>query len=147
MDLRAFLLMCPRRAVPLVIPAIHLRPSQLPFYKSGSPRNRLESTLLQVFILESLKVHGINTYEKQGRGYRLWLTDCSKVVSSSILRIHFQVPYLATPLLATLTKTAGVCRDSSHFGTEPFSLATRHCPVHSGNALASIPGTSFSAFL
>src|SRR5258705_12655916 len=84
--------------------------------------------------------------KNRGGGYRLWLTKCSKVVSSSILRTHFQVPYLATPLFATLTKTAGVCRVSSHFGTEhprrkceswgeswgggassaPFSLATRH---------------------
>src|SRR5216684_6357365 len=65
----------------------------------------------------------INTYEKQGRGYRLWLTKCSKVVSSSILRTHFQVPYPAIPLFVILTKTAGVCGDSSQFGTvSPASL-------------------------
>jgi hypothetical protein len=29
----------------------------------------------------------------------------------------FQVPYPLSPLLATLTKTAGVCPNSSHFGT------------------------------
>ena len=36
---------------------------------------------------------------------------------SSILRTHFQVPYLLSPLFATLTKTAGVWGHSSHFGT------------------------------
>ena len=36
---------------------------------------------------------------------------------SSILRTHFQVPYPVSPLLATLTKTAGVWRYSFHFGT------------------------------
>src|SRR5258708_1803435 len=36
---------------------------------------------------------------------------------SSILRTHFQVPYPASPLFATLTKTAGVWGYSSHFGT------------------------------
>src|SRR2546425_7544182 len=70
-----------RRALPLVIHAIHLHPNQLPFYKSRPSRNRLESTLLQVFIPENLKAFGINTYEKQGEGCRLWLIKCSKVVS------------------------------------------------------------------
>src|SRR5258708_9721470 len=36
---------------------------------------------------------------------------------SSILRTHFQVPYPVSPLLATLTKTLGVWRYSSHFGS------------------------------
>src|SRR5713101_2560348 len=36
---------------------------------------------------------------------------------SSILRIHFQVPYPLSPLFATLTKTPGVWGYSSHFGT------------------------------
>ena len=35
---------------------------------------------------------------------------------SSILRTLFQVPYPATPLFPTLTKTAGVWGYSSHFG-------------------------------
>jgi hypothetical protein len=37
--------------------------------------------------------------------------------ASSILRTLFQVPYPVSPLLATLTKTAGVCTNNSHFGT------------------------------
>src|SRR5216684_4202068 len=134
MDLSCLLFtMRSRRAVPFLIPTIALYPRQLLFYDPRPLRTHLKSTLLQVFILENLKPFGINTYEKQGRGYRLWLTKCSKVVSSSILRTHFQVPYPATPLLATLTKTAGGCGDSSQFGTgstgsfrERFRVNSRH---------------------
>src|SRR5438445_570919 len=36
---------------------------------------------------------------------------------SPIFRIFFQVPYPATPLFGTLTKTAGVCTNNSHSGT------------------------------
>src|SRR6266849_2267082 len=115
-----------RRAVPFLIPTIALHSRQLLFYDPRPLRTHLESTLLQVFILENLKPLGINTYEKQGRGYRLWLTKYSKVVSSSILRTHFQGPYPATSLFATLTKTAGVCGDSSQFGTvSPASFRKR----------------------
>src|SRR5260370_18067552 len=136
--------MRPRRVVPLLIPTIALHARQLLFDDRRPPRTHSKSTLLQVFILENLKTFGINTYEKQGRGYRLWLTKCSKVVSppctqqsesprlggksSSILRTHFQVPYPAIPLFVTLTKTAGVCGDSSQFGTvSPGSLRERFC--------------------
>src|SRR6266852_5768075 len=35
----------------------------------------------------------------------------------SVFRTLFQVPYPATPLFATLTKTAGVCTNNSHSGT------------------------------
>src|SRR5260370_23323027 len=34
-----------------------------------------------------------------------------------VLRIFFQVRYPATPLFATLAKTAGVCTNNSHSGT------------------------------
>src|SRR5713101_2325833 len=127
MDLSCLLFtMRSRRAVPFLIPTIALYPRQLLFYDPRPLRTHLKSTLLQVFILENLKTFGINTCEKQGRGYRLWLTKYSKVVSSSILRTHFQVPYPATSLFATLTKTAGVCGDSSQFGTvSPASLRER----------------------
>ena len=37
--------------------------------------------------------------------------------SPPIFRIFFQVPYPATSLFATLTKTAGVCTNNSHSGT------------------------------
>ena len=120
MDLSCLLFsMRPRRAAPFLIPTIALYSKQLLLYDSRPLGTHLKSTLLQVFILRNLKPFGINTYEKQGRGYRLWLTKCSKVVSSSILRTHFQVPYPATPLFATLTKTPGVWGYSSLFGTLP----------------------------
>src|SRR5216684_8808045 len=127
MDLSCLLFtMRSRRAVPILIPTIALCPRQLLFYDPRPLRTHLKSTLLQVFILKILKPSGINTYEKQGRGYHLWLTKCSKVVSSSILRTHFQVPYPAISLFVTLTKTAGVCGDSSQFGTvSPASLRER----------------------
>ncbi len=50
---------------------------------------------------------------------RLWLT------LSPIFRTLFQVPYPVSPLLATLTKTAGVCTNNSHYGTHPppFSIS------------------------
>jgi hypothetical protein len=36
-----------------------------------------------------------------------------------LFRTLFQVPYPLSPLLATLTKTAGVCANNSHSGTHP----------------------------
>ena len=48
----------------------------------------------------------------------------SVAVPSSILRTHFQVPYRATPLFATLTKTAGACTQNSRFGNAHLSV---HC--------------------
>ncbi len=49
------------------------------------------------------------------------------LLSSPIFRIFFQVPYPATPLFATLTKTAGVCINNSHCGTQ----RSHTCPCHS----------------
>src|SRR5712671_6767283 len=43
---------------------------------------------------------------------------CASVAAPSpILRTHFQVPYPASPVFATLTKTAGVCTNNSRFDT------------------------------
>jgi hypothetical protein len=53
---------------PAVAPSLPSGPRKLLFYKFTSPITRLESTLLQVFILKNLKPFGINTFEKQGRG-------------------------------------------------------------------------------
>src|SRR5713226_5329683 len=108
-------------------------PQQLLLYKLASPLTHLESTLLQVFFLKNLKPFGINTYEKQGEGVVITVNHllepshplssfalrlCVSVADpSSILRIHFQVPYPLSPLFATLTKTPGVWGYSSHFGT------------------------------
>src|SRR5260370_26269512 len=99
-----------RRAMPFLIPTIALCPRQLLFYDPRPPRTHLKPTLLQVFILKILKPFFTNTYEKQGRGYRLCLAKFSRAVSSSILRTHFQVPYPATSLFATLTNTPRVSR-------------------------------------
>src|SRR6267143_7007596 len=41
----------------------------------------------------------------------------SVAAASSIFRTLFQVPYAVSPLLATLTKTAGVWEYPSHFET------------------------------
>jgi hypothetical protein len=68
-----------RRAVPpSPLPTSGLR--KLLFYKINHPTSRLESTLLQVFILGSLKPIGLNTYEKQGEGCHLRLTKYYKKV-------------------------------------------------------------------
>src|SRR6267143_3853984 len=81
MDLHASVPMRPRRVVPFLIPTIALYPRQILLYDPPPLGTHLESTLLQVFILENLKTFGINTFKKPGEGCRLWLTDCSKVVS------------------------------------------------------------------
>jgi hypothetical protein len=153
---------------------------KLLFCKSHDPSNRLESTLLQVFIPENLKPFGINTYEKQGEGCQLWLTKYYTEVSvaanflalhqaflpvafcpfsiftfpfstlSSIFRTLFQVPYLPSPLFATLTKTAGVCTYNSHSGTHPYhslvgrSLRTRRSRLGRGGPDVSLPVLPFN---
>ena len=72
--------MLARRAV-LPLPPQISGSRKLLFYTSDDRRNRLESTLLQVFILGDLKPFEINTYEKLGEGCQLWLTKCYKKVS------------------------------------------------------------------
>src|SRR5260370_23204711 len=55
-----------------------------------------------------------NTYKKHGWGYPQ-LSHSSPL--SPIFSTLFQVPYPASRLFATLTKTPGVWGYSSHFGT------------------------------
>ena len=50
-------------------PSESLVPQLLLLYKPIPGLRHLESTLLQVFILKNLKLFGITTFEKQGRGY------------------------------------------------------------------------------
>src|SRR5713226_10783704 len=81
-----------------------------------------------------------NTYKKQGEGVPIMVNqvlETSHPLSSatlrlcappSILRTHFQVPYPATPLFATLTKTPGAWGYSSHSGTPPLVLSSRRLP-------------------
>src|SRR6266851_7873337 len=47
----------------------------------------------------------------------LCVSRASVAAPPSVFRTLFQVPYPATPLFATLTKTAGVCTNNSHSGT------------------------------
>ncbi len=114
-------------------------PQLLLLSKLKATINHAESTLLQVFFLKNLKPFGITTFERTGRGVPIMVNHlletrhplssspvplCVSLCDpSSILRTHFQVPYPASPLLAcppwraTLTKTPGVWRYSSRFGT------------------------------
>ena len=115
-------------------PSLASGPQLLLLTKLRAPLNHAESTLLQVLILKQLKVPLESiTFEKQGRGVVTMVNHLletshplsssalrprvSVADSSSILRTHFQVPYPATPLFATLTKTPGVYGYSSRFGT------------------------------
>src|SRR5260370_16467918 len=76
--------------------AFPIDPQQLLFCKHAPPITNLESTLLQVFILKNLKPFEINTYKKQGEGWSLWLTKCSKKSSAAnfswIPTLPFSVP-------------------------------------------------------
>jgi len=63
-----------------------------------------------------------NTCKKRGAV----ASDCPPSLHSTlppIFRTLFQVPYPASPLFATLAKTAGVCTNNSHSGTRHSSLA------------------------
>jgi hypothetical protein len=66
-------------------PASGLR--ELLLHKYSHPPNRLESTLLQVFIPGNLKPFAINSFEKQGGGSPLWLTKYHKKVSPAADRL------------------------------------------------------------
>src|SRR4029077_585362 len=74
-------------------PSLASRPQLLLFSKLKAPINRAESTLLQVFFLKNLNPIGINTFEKQGEGSPLWLTNCSKKVSSGMARRNPNLPF------------------------------------------------------
>src|SRR5258708_27133153 len=68
---------------------------------------------------------------------------------SPVFRTFFQVPYPATPLFATLTKTAGVCSNNSHSGTSSpraSPMATHHTPFYS-SAFFSHSCALFCTFL
>src|SRR5229473_7623330 len=78
---------------PAPAPSLSSIPRQLLLHKLASPITHLESTLLQVFFLKNLKPFGINTYEKQGEGSPLWLTNCSKKVSVRKVRGNPNLPF------------------------------------------------------
>ncbi len=74
-------------------PSLASGPQVLLLSKLKAPINHAESTLLQVFFLKNLKPFVINTYEKQGEGSPLWLTNCSKKVSGGIVRGNPNFPF------------------------------------------------------
>jgi hypothetical protein len=88
---------CPRtmlaRYAVLPSPALASGPQVLLLSKLKAPINHAESTLLQVFFLKNLKPFGINTFEKLGGGSPLWLTDCSKKVSTGKSRRKPNFPF------------------------------------------------------
>jgi hypothetical protein len=94
-------------------PSLASGPQVLLLSKFKAPINHVESTLLQVFFLKNLKPFEINTFEKQGEGCQLSLTNCSKKVSPPIFQSHFSAfcfspsraekPVTATSLFPTLT--------------------------------------------
>ena len=122
-------------------PASASGPKVLLLSKLKAPINRAESTLLQVFFLKNLKPFGINTYEKQGEGSPLWLTNCSKRVSARTFAgiLAFHLPYTLPSSVSrnsfichSYENTRGVWGYSSHFGTEQpgasHSLRYSPCP-------------------
>jgi hypothetical protein len=65
-------------------------------------------------------------YILQAKYFSLSLPRTYLCTLPPILRTLFQVPYPATPLFATLAKTAGVCTNNFHCGTRHSALGTRH---------------------
>jgi hypothetical protein len=117
-------------------------PQMLLLYKLRCPINHAESTLLQVFILNNLKPIGINTYEKQGEGSSLWLTNCSKRVSdrrfAGIPAFHLLYPFPSSvcynSFICHSYENTGVAvvffpfRNSSiGYALQPFSLLSPFC--------------------
>jgi hypothetical protein len=89
--------------------------------KLKAPINRAESTLLKVLILKQLKVPLESiTFEKQGEGSPLWLTNCCKQGSAGNVRwnpglpssVHtskFRIPQvLCLPLLRKYPGCGGI---------------------------------------
>src|SRR5437879_10706948 len=74
-------------------PSLASDPQLLLLSKLKAPINHVESTLLQVLILKQLKVPLESiTFEKQGEGSPLWLTNCSKKVSTRKVRWNPSLP-------------------------------------------------------
>jgi len=108
-------------------PAPGSGPQVLLLSKLKAPINHAESTLLKVFFLKNLKPFAINTFEKQGGGSLLWLTNCSKRVSSCAAWSH---QYTGTlPRLISFAchsyENTGVWGHSSQFGTTSSTTCTR----------------------
>ena len=77
--------------------------------KLKAPISRAESTLSEVFFLKNLKPFAINTFGKQGEGYPLWLTNCSKKVYFASWLSFQSLPgvHLATASFSGLCRNGG----------------------------------------
>jgi hypothetical protein len=137
---------------------------KLLFYKINYPINRLESTLLQVFILGDLKPFGINTYEKQGEGCQLWLTkyykkvslaaDCLPARQASLSvgfpHFHFSIFRSFLPLWASAPLRANRSSIFRIFFQVPYPLSplpatlTKTAGVYTNNSHSGTP--NFSTF-
>src|SRR5437879_13911985 len=77
----------------LLSPSLASDPHVLILSKLKAPINHAESTLLQVLILKQLKVPLESiTFEKQGEGSPLWLTNRHKKVSARKVRWKPRLP-------------------------------------------------------
>src|SRR5437879_514746 len=84
----------PKGHAVLPFPSLASGPQVLLLSKLKAPVNHAESTLLQVLILKQLKVPLESiTFEKQGEGSPLWLTNCSKIVSARKVRWNPNFPF------------------------------------------------------
>jgi hypothetical protein len=104
-----------RSSADLPPPSLASGSQRLLLCKLKRPINHAESTLLQVLILKQLKVPLESiTFEKPGEGSPLWLTNCSKQVSTQsfpgIPTFHspYAPPSSATPPSAKLRLATGL---------------------------------------
>src|SRR5229473_2234656 len=123
-------------------------PQVLLLSKLKAPINHAESTLLQVFFLKNVKPFGINTFEKQGEGSPLWLTNCSKKVSvgkarwnpnlpSSVHSSKFRIPQLLCLPLACPERSRRIRKLPGCGGILPILEPLLHChpePACEGSA-------------
>jgi len=126
-------------------PAPGSGPQVLLLSKLKAPINHAESTLLKVFFLKNLKPFAINTFEKQGGGPPLWLTNCYRSISpcglvAPIYRYVAPTYLLYLPLLRkhpggggilpVLEPSPAVIPSGSEGSAFSFSrLVTRHSPL------------------
>jgi hypothetical protein len=119
--------MLARHAVLLTSPKSP-HPSELLSRQQSTPVNPLAATLMDLpasvankRLTAGLSPLNATLTKNGGEGA---LSTSQRLSHISIFRTLFQVPYPVSPLLATLTKTAGVCTNNSHSGARSSSLAT-----------------------
>ena len=90
---------------------------------------------IPVFVL-GLALHAVLPTPPISLRLGQFLSPEARTRRSSILRTLFQVPYPVSPLLATLTKTAGVYTNNSRSGSN--RLQQRRGALHSSLALTTV---------